>query len=53
VPSPDLVVTLAAPLRPQASYRVQALGLRSLAGVAGTSDRVLTTPRAGRTAAPR
>ncbi|HZF67560.1 MAG TPA: Ig-like domain-containing protein [Gemmatirosa sp.] len=48
VPSSDLLVTLAAPLSAQAAYRVQAIGLRSLTGIAATSDRVLTTPRATR-----
>lgn len=50
IPSAELVVTIAAPLRPQAAYRVQAVGVRSLNGVVGTSDRVYTTPRPERAA---
>lgn len=45
-PSTDVVLVLAAPLRPQTAYRLTARELRSLSGRARTSERVFNTPRA-------
>jgi hypothetical protein len=56
VPPTELVVRVAAPLRPNTVYRVRASDLRSLSNVVGTSERTFTTPRAApapRPAAPR
>jgi hypothetical protein len=44
-PSTDVVLTLREPLRPQTAYRLVARDLRSLAGVARTSERTFNTPR--------
>lgn len=52
VPPTDLVLRLAAPLRPNTNYRVTVRDLRSLNGVVGTSDRAFTTPRPAPPAAP-
>jgi hypothetical protein len=46
VPPTELVVRFAAPLRPGTTYRVRLTDIRSLSGVAGTSDRTVTTARA-------
>jgi hypothetical protein len=46
LPLTVLVVRLAAPLRPGTTYRVRAADLRSLSGVASTSERTVTAPRA-------
>jgi hypothetical protein len=46
VPPTELVVRFAAPLRPGTTYRVRVTDVRSLSGVAGTSDRTVTTARA-------
>ncbi|MGZ8415282.1 MAG: Ig-like domain-containing protein, partial [Gemmatirosa sp.] len=45
-PTTDLVIVLAAPLRPQSAYRLTARDLRGLAGNARTSERTFNTPRA-------
>jgi hypothetical protein len=45
-PPTEIILVLAAPLRPQTAYRVTAQDVRGLAGRTRTSDRVITTPRA-------
>jgi len=45
-PTTDVVVTLARPLAPAATYRVRAIGLRGLLGHTGDSERSYTTPAA-------
>jgi hypothetical protein len=45
-PPTEIVIVLAAPLRPQTAYRVTAQDVRGLAGRTRTSERVITTPRA-------
>jgi len=44
-PSPDVVLTLRAPLRPNTAYRVGVRDARSLSGYAGPSSRPVTTPK--------
>jgi Big-like domain-containing protein len=44
-PAQQVVVRLASPLAPGASYRVTATGVRNLLGRAGTSTRVVQVPR--------
>jgi len=46
IPESYVVLRLGRPLAPNTSYRLHADSLRSLTGVARSSDRVFTTPRA-------
>ncbi|WP_284350854.1 Ig-like domain-containing protein [Roseisolibacter agri] len=45
-PTTELVLTLQAPLRPQAAYRLTARQVQSLSGRPRTSDRTFNTPKA-------
>ena len=56
IPETYAIVTLGRPLAPATSYRLRADSLRSLMGIARSSDRVFSTPRerpAADTAKPR
>ena len=44
-PATEVVLRVGTPLRPGASYRVRAEGVRNLLGIERDSDRVFTTPR--------
>ncbi len=45
VPPVDLIVRLGANLRPNTIYRLAVRDIRSLSGIAGTTERTFTTPR--------
>jgi hypothetical protein len=45
-PVSEIVLTLGAPLRAGAIYRIQSIGLRGLLGTSRTADRTFTVPRA-------
>ena len=45
VPETDVVLVLAAPLRPATNYRLTATEIRNLLGIARTSDRSFSTPK--------
>jgi hypothetical protein len=51
-PQTTVVLRLARPLAPGASYRVRVAGLRNLMGAAGTAERVLAVPRPAPPPAP-
>jgi hypothetical protein len=46
IPISEIVLTLGAPLRAGAIYRIQSTGLRGLLGATRTADRTFTVPRA-------